>query len=232
MHIDAAIPCVGYDDFLALTLPRNVQLLDSVTVVTEPQDLATIELAAQLGVEVFVTEAWRKQGPLNKAAAINEWISRATTYIAEQWLMVMDADLLLFHRPEAELPRLDARGLYSVRRRLCQTPQEYASFLAGNLDASQFPLEVAPVRNGKAWNAVPTEKAAALAGYLHLWCPMRSVGMLRYPVTGTAAAYDLGFAMSFPEDLRNDLACGDALHLGPTQTNWSGRRSPRWERPA
>ena len=186
MHIDVAIPCVGYDDFLALTLPRNRLLLDSITVVTEPQDVATVELATKMGVGVFVTEAWRKPGPLDKAAALNEWISQATTYSREQWLMVMDADILLFHPLAAEIPHVDARGLYSLRRRLCETPESFASFLAGDLDVSQFPVDVAPFINGKAWDRVQTSKTAALAGYLHLWCPMRAAGSLRYPVTGTA----------------------------------------------
>ena len=232
MHIDTAIPCVGYDDFLALTLPRNLAVLDSVTVVTDPQDVATAALATKLGAEVFPTEAWRRGGPLNKAAALNDWISRATTYDPEQWLLVMDADIMLFHPLAKEIPHVDARGLYSLRRRLCESPGLFNDFLAGGIEFSEFPLDLAPVGNGKAWESVPTAKTAALAGYLHLWCPMRAAGRLRYPTTGTAEAYDLGFALSFPEELRNELSCGEVLHLGPTQTNWSGRRSPRWERSA
>lgn len=227
MHIDAVIPCVGYDDFLALTLPGNLKLLDSVTVLTEPEDAATARLAAGLNAEIFVTDAWRRDGPLSKASALNEWISRATTFDPEQWLMVLDADMLLFAPLEPEIRHVDPRGLYSLPRRICETAEDFQSFLQGRTALRQFPLDVAPATDGKLWNLVPTTNHASLAGYLHLWCPMRAAGRLRYPAARTAEGYDLGFALSFPDELRNYLN-GESLHLGPTQVNWSGRRSPRW----
>ena len=227
MHIDAVIPCVGYDDYLALTLPGNLKLLDSITVLTEPEDSATVALVAELGVDVFATRAWRRDGPLSKASAINEWVSRATTYDSEQWLMVLDADMLLFAPLDADIRHVDPRGLYSLRRRICETPEAFQSFLEAGTALGEFPLDIAPAIDGKLWNMVPTSNPASLAGYLHLWCPMRAAGRLRYPVARTAEAYDLDFALSFPEELRNYLR-GESLHLGPTQVNWAGRRSPRW----
>ena len=232
MRLQTAITCVNYDDFLAWTLPRNLPYLESVTVVTSPYDPATISLAKRLGVPLFITEAFHEGGSFNKALALNQWVAHASAFEPESWLLTLDADILLFGPVADSLDALDPRGLYSVRRRMCADFSSFADLLSGSRVLSDFPLDVVPFRDGKLWGTIDAQNPAALAGYFQMWCPGASIGLKRFPPTGTAEAYDLLFGLSFPETARSYLAMHEALHIGPPEVNWAGRRSSRWERPA
>lgn len=227
MCLQAAISCVNYDDFLAWTLPHNLPLLESTTVVTSPRDPATIRLAKSLGVALFITDAWHMGGPLNKAAALNQWVTHASAYEPGSWLLTLDADILLFEAISPCLPSLDPRSLYAVRRRMCTNADALRGALSGTRPVSDFPLDIVPVSDGKLWGLFETQNPAALAGYFQLWCPARSAGMKSFPETGTAERYDLMFGLSFADSARHYLP-QEVLHIGPTEVNWSGRRSPRW----
>jgi hypothetical protein len=230
MRIQTAITCVHYDDFLAWSLPHNLTQLESITVVTSPQDPATIELAKQLGVGLFITDAFHIGGSFNKALALNQWLEHVSVLEPDAWLMTIDADILLFESVSESVDYLDPGCLYSVRRRMCADVGEFAYLLSGNKRRSDFPMDVVPVKDGKLWGTIHAQNPAALAGYFQMWCPKASVGLKRFPVTGTAEAYDLMFGLSFPDTARHYLQSAEALHLGPPEVNWMGRRSPRWER--
>jgi hypothetical protein len=231
MQLQTAISCLNYDDFLACTLPRNLPYLQSVTVVTSPRDPGTIRLAKQLGVQLFITDAWHVDGPLNKALALNQWITHASAFAPDAWLMTLDADILLFNPVFEALDRLDPACLYSVRRRMCADFASFNDFLSGNKALEDFPLDIVPVRDGKLWGTVQAQNPAALAGFFQLWSPAHALGAKRFQGTGSAEAYDILFGLSFPEAARKFLPSREALHLGPTEINWAGRRSPRWSKP-
>lgn len=229
MRIESAITCVHYDDFLACTLPHNLSQLESITVVTSPHDPATIRLAKQLGVDLFITDAFHIGGSFNKALALNQWMEHVSPLEADAWLMTIDADILLFEAVSDGVDQLDARCLYSVRRRMCEDTESFGDLLSGNKRLSDFPLDSVPVRDGKLWGTIQSRNPAGLAGYFQMWCPAASAAPQRFPVTGTAEAYDLTFGLTFPDDARHYLQSVEALHIGPTEINWAGRRSPRWE---
>lgn len=228
MRIQTAISCVNYDDFLACTLPHNLPHLESVTVITSPYDAATIQLAKQLGVQLFITDAFHAGGSFNKALALNQWITHASAFEPDAWLMTLDADILLFGPVATQLDGLDPGCLYSVRRRMCPDATSWEDLLSGERLFSDFPLDIVPVRDGRLWGTIEAENPAALAGYFQMWHPGSSVGLKRFPVTGTAEAYDLMFGLSFPDTARKLLPAMEALHLGPPEVNWAGRRSARW----
>ena len=232
VRLQTAIPCVNYDDFLAWTLPRNLPYLESVTVITSPHDRATIRLSKYFGVQLFITDAWHAGGSLNKANALNQWVTHAAAFEPEAWMMTLDADILLFEPVADRVDALDPGCLHSVRRRMCADFASWEQFLSGERSLSDFPLDVVPMTNGKLWGTIDSKNPAGLAGYFQLWCPAASVGLKQFPVTGSAEAYDLMFGLSFPDEARKLLPVQDALHLGPTEVNWVGRRSPRWVRSA
>lgn len=229
MRIQTAITCVNYDDFLGLTLPHNLAHLESITVVTSPYDVATIQLAKQLGVQLFITDAFHVGGSFNKALALNQWITHASALEPEAWLMTLDADILLFESVVRHVDDLDPGCLYSVRRRMCDDAGLLGDLLSGNKSLSGIPLDIVPVRDGKLWGTIEAGNPAALAGYFQMWHPVASVGLKRFPVTGTAEAYDLLFGLSFPDPARRLLPSMEALHIGPPEVNWAGRRSARWD---
>lgn len=229
MQIEAAIPCVEYDDFLRLTLRNNCERLGAVTVLTSPSDSATIQLAERHGAKLLVTDAWWSGGTFNKARALNEWIDQVEIAHENLWLLVLDADILLPLDLDLAVDGLDPTGLYSVRRRMCEDESAWNDFTKERRSLESFLLNVPPVKNGRVWGKRPTSNAAAICGYFHLWNPRHASGMKRFPEMPSAANYDVEFALSFPEERRRFFPKFEALHLGLSKTNWEGRRSTRWE---
>lgn len=230
MQIEAVVPCVDYDDFLRITLPNNHFIVSSITVLTAPWDRRTAQIAIQHDVKIMMTDSWQKDGPFNKARALNEWLERITAMnLDESWALVLDADVLLPRDRRLEVDQLDPTGLYGARRRMCYDYGSYQQFAMGLRSLETFPVQVPPVRNGRVWGHRPTSNPAGLQGYMQLWCPARSAGLKRFPETGTAGQYDVEFALSFSQSSRKFLQQYDVLHLGPTQANWTGRRSARWD---
>ena len=203
LRIETAVPCVEYDDFLRITLPNNRVVLSSITVLTAPWDTRTAEIATKYGAKVLVTDSWKRGGPFNKAGALNEWLERvASPSEVETWALVLDADILLPRDRPLTIDQLDPQGLHSARRRMCYDYNSFRQFAAGQRPWETFPINVPPVRNGRVWGHRPTSNPAGLQGYMQLWCPSRASGMKRFPETGTAAKYDVEFALSFAQSKR------------------------------
>jgi hypothetical protein len=228
MIIETVIPCVHYDDFLRLTLPRNMRQLDRVTVLTSPEDTASIEVATGCGAKVLTTDAWW-QGRFNKGRALNEWLDSVSPASGpDVWYLVMDADVVLPCRQPLGERVLDPRVLYGARRRMCDDQSGWHEFSSGARGLESFPLDFALVWHGRVWN-LPTVNPAALYGCLQLWNSAHGSGAKRFREFPTAAAYDVAFALSFGEDHRAFLPDFEVLHLGESRTNWGGRRSARWQ---
>ena len=230
MEIEVLIPCVNYADFLALTLPITKLLFDSITVITSPEDIQTQTAVQRNGVRAYLTDVWFKRGAsFNKAAALNEYLAILKSTKRDCWILFLDADILFNRHLNSTLASLDKQGLYSVRRRMCESAEEWRGFLAGAIPWNDFLLNVPPVVEGKVWRHRPTSNPAALSGYFQLWHLRGSQGMDTLPDCPTAANYDVEFALSFPEEMRRYLDNHEVLHLGPSKINWNGRVSVSWK---
>jgi lantibiotic biosynthesis protein len=230
MRIEAVIPCVHYDDFLALTLPRNVRVLDSITVLTSWDDSSTAAIADGLGLKVLRTDAW-SAGSFNKGRALNAWLDALTPVAEETWLLVLDADIVLPESMRTCLGALDATKLYGAPRRMCDSERAWQDFAAGRRDIRSFPLDMPPVWQGRIWN-LPTVNPAAIYGCFQLWNPARSRGGTRFVEAPTAAGYDVAFALSYADADRSFVPGLEILHLGECRVNWNGRCSSRWRVPS
>ena len=229
MHIEVIITSVGYGDFLAITLPETKQWFESITVVTAPEDRNTIALAEREGVSTHITSVWHENGArFNKAAAINSVLDHLALDGTDSWVLSLDADILLHADLRPDVADLDSQGLYSIKRRMCETEQEWRELVTGRRRVDELPLYVPAVVNGKVWKHRPTDNPAALCGYLQLWHATKAVGVKRLPASTNAAGYDVLFAFSFPDALRSFIEGREVLHLGPRKTNWDGRVSPWW----
>lgn len=227
--IEVAIACVDYDDFLRLTLPVNARHQFNITVLTSPDDQATIRIARDCGVSLLVTTAWSYGGPFNKARALNEWLGGISIDRQNRWHLVLDADVMLPPSATLRLEGLNAQGLYGARRRLCEDEAAWNEFAKHKRTIDSFPAEELPLKNGRVWGACPTSNVAGLCGYFQLWHPKHSLGARRFAQRPTAARYDLDFALSFPDETRALIPRYDVLHLGITKVDWAGRRSKRWQ---
>ena len=122
-EIEVVITCVHYSDFLKITLPVTTRLFQSVTVATSPADADTLTVALQYGARAHVTDVWhRNDSSFNKAAALNECLSEIRERRTDDcWVLLLDADIIFSESILADIRKLDKRGLYSIRRRLCET---------------------------------------------------------------------------------------------------------------
>ena len=226
----AAVCCVGYSDFLELTLPHAIRSLWDVTVVTTESDTETLRIAAEHGVQVHTTDAWFSSGStFNKAAALNTWLDSLDSE-ENGWVICLDADIIVPPDIIPDLDQLDARGLYGVRRRICAEQHEWDAFIAGHKPWRSFTYDPPEIRRGKLWGIHDTTNVAGIYGYFQLWNPGSAVGDRRFTPHPTAADYDVMFALSFGDQHRHHLPGKEVLHLGPTRTNWTGRRSEKWAR--
>lgn len=108
---------VNYADYLAETLPFTKARTDRVIVITAPQDLATIQLAAENGADVFETDAFFRNGAVfAKGSAINAALQHYKAELTDSWILHIDADIILPQR--LELNRLNPSILYGAQRRL------------------------------------------------------------------------------------------------------------------
>jgi len=239
--MNALIVCVNYDDFLAVTLSRNVRHFERVVVVTTPQDHATRLLAdSQDNVFCHTTDVFTRipagikplslpigyqalkaamvartggRVVFNKGAAIEEGLD---VLGRTGWICLLDADVIL---PDVmpDAPEWEPGCLYGPYRRLCQTPAKLRAHPFDS-DWTRFPY-------GPEKQEFPGE----YAGYCQIFDS--SAPHLKrpwYAVDWPAEGPDSEFWWHWPpEKLRRPAF--EVLHLGPLRENWRGRVSPRWE---
>ena len=91
--LEGVTVCVGYSDYLKVTLPMNLRHFDKFVVVTDKTDERTIELCKSMGVECVISKRIHENGaPFNKGKAINEGLARLSM---EDWVLHLDADTIL-----------------------------------------------------------------------------------------------------------------------------------------
>lgn len=220
----ALITSVGYGDILALTLPRNVQKLESVLVITAPHDFETKRVVSSIaahepGVGMLVTDAFYRGGAkFNRGAAIEEGF-KALGY-PERWFVVLDADIVLpwfsvqgdaLHYGSGEIERMDLdRGcLYVPPRRMLYEAERFDDFV----DWSTLPI------NPNEANEYP--------GYFQMAHGSAMKERPWYPTNWIhAGGADSEFMKKWPRANRKHLPF-EVLHLGADGRNWAGRVTQR-----
>src|ERR1039458_6461251 len=116
MKIEAIIICKNHGDFLAHSLPENIQHLDRIVVVTSPDDWETRNLCNKYSIDCLDTEVFHEDGDaFNKGRGINLGKSHLR---CDDWLLHLDADIVLPHRFRNMLDRakLDKSCIYGADR--------------------------------------------------------------------------------------------------------------------
>jgi hypothetical protein len=203
--------CVGYDDLLAITLPRNARHFDEVVVVTSNRDQATRAVVEAVpNARCFLTDAfWRAGAAFNKGLALELGLDALGR---DGWLCIFDADTLLPPPRLIDHWNKDARCISSPRRRACDDPAKYmVEILTG------------------AWSGFPQVPDGEPAGYCQVFHADDPVLAAR-PWYGTtwkhAGGCDSDFSARWPRSSWHWLDF-EVLHLGPVGENWHGRVTPR-----
>ena len=205
--IKGIVVCVGYDDLLTLTLPRNLKHLSSCLVVTSKTDQRTRDLVKSVGCELYQTDAFTRHGArFNKGLALEEGFD---VLGRSGWIMVWDADVILPSPTLAPMGDLQVGKLYSARRHILTEPKQWSEHLN--------------------WSKVHIHNDKLFPGYFHLFNADDPVLVQRpwYDVTFSHAGGGDGYFQSRwkPEDkIRFPW---NVMHLGPIDTNWHGRATDR-----
>jgi len=203
--IKGLVVCVDYDDYLRHTLRRNARHMTEILVVTSQSDTRTHEVVRSIpSARCYKTDAFtRGQKRFNKGAAIEEAFE---VLGRDGWILVWDADIVL--PSSLNLPPLAPSMLYGARRRISK-------------DSTLWPEQ--------EWRErCPLSREAGLPGFFQLFH-----GSALYDVRpwyGTESNHagigDAKFQNHWPSERKQVLPL-EVLHLGPRDTNWFGRASPR-----
>lgn len=206
--ISVVIACVDYADFLAITLENNRRSFRSITLVTAEGDSDTIELARMFDTRLVVTDAFYRNGEhFNKGAALNEGLQMAST--GNNWLAVMDADILLPH-DFGGFSWVDFQPgmLYVPHRRMLENPNDWTP----ELDWSTLPL-----RN---------EEPGGWLQIFHASDPVLQDGNLYPTMWKHAGGCDSAQWLRWGRRRIKRITEFEVLHLGRDGENWCGRVTP------
>lgn len=202
------IICVNYSDYLKYTLPYNRHHYHEVVIVTAERDPPTIEVARQCDAQVFLTDAfWEDGAVFNKFKALEQGLDH---FGRHGLLAIKDADVLW---PKEIVPQ------WVVQRGEIHTP-----FRRMLVDfCGIIPRE-------EDWTTTLRRHHFQLqwTGYTqvfhaddpHLGSPPWHLTNWRY-----AGGGDTVFQYKWPAN-KKVRPPFEVLHLGPAETNWSGRASP------
>ena len=227
LRLEAVTVCVGFDDFLDVTLGLNHPHLDTMIVVTSHDDQRTHRVARKHGAICVQTDLFKKNGrSFNKGAAINAGLSR---FQYHGWRLHLDADIALpdnFRRMLLNHTHLDPACIYGADRcdvigvaelrvTRARDPQHaHSAFISPQHHRPLSPRYVDPLRG-----YVPI-------GFFQLW---HARTQKSYPYSlGTAAHDDVMFAEQWATEHRRHLPTVICHHLcaRPPKLgeNWEGNR--------
>lgn len=207
MNVKSITVCVGYDDLLAVTLPRNIKHFSSYLVVTSLDDHRTADLVKEMpNVNLYKTDAFTRHGArFNKGLALEEAFDVVGR---DGWISVWDADIILPDSLNLDQD-LDPAKLYSMRRRVLNDVRLY--------------------HPGLPWSVAQIHMDKLFPGYFHLF-NAAAPALSQQPWYDVTFAHAGGGDGAFQDRWRPEdkiRLAGECLHLGPIDTNWMGRCSDR-----
>lgn len=228
MKIEAVVVCVNYSDFLAATLPKNIELVDRLVVVTHPDDKATQKLCTKYSVDCLKTEVFHDDGDaFNKGRAINLGLSNLRH---DGWIMHLDADVLLPHRFRHALSMapLDKSCIYGADRLNATSWEQWDKYKHKTIPQHQYRFMVSPPKEFPIGaRLLHLEYGWCPIGYFQLW---HSSVRRTYPIVcGSSEHSDVLFAVQWPRRQRVLLPEFFVYHLESEPVamgaNWDGRKT-------
>ncbi len=237
MRLEAVIVCKDYSDFLAETLPLNLQHFDDVVVVTHHDDKKTQKICARNSVDCIQTAIFHENGSsFNKGAGINVGLDNSPR---KDWHIHLDADIVLPHgfRRMLDKHQLNPKNIYGADRvnvygweawqklKPKLTPHYLDRWF---IDPGFCHSETVPEGTRFGARVIHMEYGWIPIGFFQLW---HSSQPHRYNYKrGAAAGTDVMFPAQWPRENRILLPEVVCYHLDsePTHqigTNWKGRKS-------
>lgn len=228
MRIEAVIVCKNYSDFLAHSLPENMEQLDRIVVVTHPDDKDTQSLCTKYGVDFIDTTVMHDDGDkFNKGRCINLGLSHLRH---EDWLLHIDADIVLPHnfRNILKHSKLNPSYVYGADRLNTGSYEHWMAHKNKTIPQHQWRFMVTansefPIGS----RLLHQEYGYCPIGFFQLW---HSSSNRKYSITaGSAEHSDVLFSVQWPREKRILLPELFVYHLESEKSamgaNWQGRKT-------
>jgi hypothetical protein len=248
VKLSGIVTCVNYDDYLAWTLPHNVEHFDEFVVVTDVKDISTQKITKKCGAKCVIRsshEPFDANG--TKGMAINEGIAEMQS---PEWILHLDADIILGHNFRKKLTSkfLNKDALYWVRRKQPSHESQLSVFLKNKITIHDWE-GVLPEGSPQRWSGpfgyfqLFNLNSSYLKDYKDIypemsaskeWLGLTNEGLdfdWKENKNLTADCTDGIFNRRWPKEAKIQLEDSfTVLHLphGPSRTNWSGRKSARF----
>lgn len=228
MVIEAVITCINYGDFLEHTLPENLQHLDRIVVITTKEDKHTQAICDKFSVDCFDTDVFYDDGDsFNKGRGINLGLAHLRH---DDWLLHMDADIMLPHRFRNMLQRakLNPKNIYGADRANVFGYENWLENKAKTIPQFQYRYLVNKPKEFKLGSRLlHKEYGYCPIGYFQLW---HSTENRKYPIHhGSAEHADVLFSVQWPRANRILLPELFVFHLDSEEAkmgaNWKGRKT-------
>ena len=231
MLLECVVVCENYGDFLATTLPINMQYFDRIVVVTHPDDKRTQEVCSLLSVDCVTTTCGHEDGDLfNKGRMINVGLGHLR---GSGWILHLDADVVLPHnfRDLLNRAKLDKNKIYGADRVRVIGAETWNGVKVPAYSSRYF--VAADKSHPGCSRIIHSDHGYVPIGYFQLWSA--SLGK-RYPIhQGSAEHTDLLFGIQWSRQDRSLLPEVIVYHLESEESkmgaNWNGRKTKEWKVP-
>lgn len=204
-QVHGVCTCVNFSDYLDITLHYNIDVFDSITVVTSPSDIKTQKVCEKYNVNPVLTDKFfDDDAPFNKGKGINEGLQQMDK---SDWVCIFDSDMI-FPKFKNILYKLDKGCLYGMKRR----------DIGANLNKIRFPLtDISDI-------PLPTH-CTWIIGCFQLY--HSSYGNMMYSEKfNSAENSDNQFTNAWSKKDRRVFQGLIGFHISTPKENWYGRISP------
>lgn len=229
-RLECVIVCRNYGDYLAHTLPENLEHFDHVTVVTHYSDKLTKAICSKFSVDCVEAHVFDKDGArFNKGRGVNVGLAHLND---PDWIVHIDADIVLPKRFRQMLymHELNPSYIYGCDRVNVFGWDKWLKLKETmNPHYKDFWFVNHPENHPVGARIVHREHGYVPIGFFQMWHHSQNK---KYPIyEGTAEHSDVLFAIQWHRNQRILLPEVIAYHLesrasqGAMGENWQGRKS-------
>jgi hypothetical protein len=245
-EIVAFTVCINYSDYLEDTLQHNRYLFKDFWVITEEDDIKTIDLAKKHNCSVHLTKQRKANGAIfNKSAMIRDLQHILHSKYNNKWICYIDADCYISNSfSYIDLSKLNKNYIYGLHRSVYESRDEFISYLdkppkkpivyriqiptivnqSVSIPNPRHGIEFRPRQMATQKKKIVYVERDAVSGYFQLYYDKTKYYA---PFSLNCAKCDIDFAKLFEDQVM--LKDAYVSHFGPICTNWDGRTSSEWK---
>lgn len=230
MRLEGVIVCKDYGDFLAHTLPENIEHFDHLVVVTHHSDKMTQSICSKYSIECVQAHVFDEDGArFNKGRAVNVGLAHLKN---PEWILHIDADIVLpkRFRNMMGVHKLNPSNLYGADRVNVFGWDKWLKLKDEmNPNYKDFWFVSPPSDHPVGARIIHREHGYVPIGYFQMW---NIASHKKYAIhEGTAEHSDVLFAIQWHRNQRILMPEVVCYHLdsrkkqGKMGDNWYGRKT-------